>query len=403
MLTFSDRIGGDAFLSDNKEYKFAKIRRIVHEAKAVHPDKNLIDLGVGEPDEPPCDEILSHLQSLILHPDLHGYSDNGPHDFLQAVVRHMQQIYGVEIHPSEALHCLGAKSALSLLPKCFFNPGDTVLTTTPGYPVFETQARYLGANVHHLPLTAENDFLPDLDKAPKNAKVLLLNYPNNPTGACATKSFFQKAVAWAKGNHVILINDAAYALLRFDGEKPFSLLSIPGAKDVSIEIHSLSKSFNMTGWRIGWVCGNKDLIKAYAHVKSNSDSGQFLPIQLTAAYALDHVDLAQATLDKYQRRLNKLTALFNELGFSCPQPQGTFFLYIKSPKSASSGDQTFTFPSAEAFSHFLIKEAFISTVPWDDVGSFVRVSATFSADSIDQEDAVYQEIKLRLGRFQFTF
>src|SRR5436305_7112659 len=195
--------------------------------------------------------------------------------------------------------------------------------TTPGYPVFGTHAKYFGGFVHNVPLTEANQFLPDLNSIPadvlQKTKVLVLNYPNNPTGASATPEFFSKVVEFAKTNDLVVIHDAAYAALVFEG-KPLSFLATPGAKDVGVELHSASKSFNMTGWRCGFVAGNELLVRAYGDIKDNTDSGQFLAIQHAAAYALDHPEITQSIAAKYSGRMNTLVGVLNKAGFKAKKP-----------------------------------------------------------------------------------
>ena len=286
---FAERIGGSQFGKSTAIYKFEKIKRAKRAAKAAKPDFPLIDMGVGEPDEMAFPEVIDALIEGAKNPANRGYADNGADELKQAAARYMNQVFGVQLDAmTEVMHSIGSKAALSILPTCFINPGDVVLMTTPGYPVFGTHAKYLGGEVYNMPLTEQNGFLPDLDAVPadiaKRAKVMVLNYPNNPTGACATREFFEQAVAYAKKHNILIVQDAAYAALRFEGS-PLSILQIAGAKDTAIELHSLSKSFNMTGWRIGWVCGNPLAVAAYANVKDNTDSGQFLGIQHAAADA----------------------------------------------------------------------------------------------------------------------
>jgi LL-diaminopimelate aminotransferase len=223
------------------------------------------------------------------------------------------------------------------------------LMTTPGYPVFGTHAKYYGGLVHNLPLTAANKFLPDLDSIPvdvlKKAKALVINYPNNPTGANATPEFYARVVEFAKKNNIVVISDAAYAALVFEG-KPLSFLATPGAKDVGIELHSCSKSFNMTGWRVGFVAGNELLVKAYGDVKDNTDSGQFLAIQHAAAYCLDHPEITEKIAAKYSRRMDALVTLLNERGFKAEKPKGSFFIYVKAPAAVRKNGTRLEFKNA---------------------------------------------------------
>src|SRR5208337_3919525 len=255
--------------------------------------------------------------------------------------RYLERVCGVSgIDPeTEVVHSIGSKAALSILPAMLINPGEYVLMTTPGYPVFATHTKYYGGLVHNLPLTEENSFLPDLDSVPPSvlsrAKVLVLNYPNNPTGASATPEFFARTVVFAKQHNLVVIHDAAYAALVFEG-KPLSFLATPGAKEVGLELHSASKTFNMTGWRCGFVAGNPLLVKAYGDVKDNSDSGQFLAIQHAAAHGFDHPEITEQIAAKYSRRMDRLAQVLAEAGFSARKPKGSFFLYVRAPKAAVS-------------------------------------------------------------------
>ena len=404
----AERIGGKQFGKSTVIYKFEKIKRAKRAAKAAKPDLPLIDMGVGEPDEMAFPVVVKALQQAAEDPANRGYADNGGTAFKEAVARYMKRVYGVDLDPAtEIMHSIGSKAALSILPSCFINPGDIALMTTPGYPVFGTHAKYLGGEVYQLPLLQENGFLPDLGSIPpeilKRAKVLVINYPNNPTGASATREFFEKAVSFAKANHLLLIQDAAYAALRFEGE-PLSILQIPGAKDVAIELHSLSKGFNMTGWRLGWVCGNPLAVAAYANVKDNTDSGQFLAIQQAGVAALDHPEITVEIAKKYSRRMDLLVAALTKVGFQVGKPQASFFLYGKAPKSATRAGTRIAFENAEAFSQWMIVENLISTVPWDDAGAFVRFSVTFeSSGGIEGEKAVIDEIEKRLSGWVFEF
>ncbi|NLV20074.1 MAG: aminotransferase class I/II-fold pyridoxal phosphate-dependent enzyme, partial [Bacteroidetes bacterium] len=298
----------------------------------------------------------------------------------------------------------GSKPVLAMLPICFINPGDILLTTVPGYPVSATYTKYLGGEVYNLPLLESNNFLPDLDSIPdsilKKAKLLYINYPNNPTGAVADKDFFSHVVSFAAKNGIIVMNDAAYGALTYDGYKPLSLFSAEGAMETGLEIHSLSKAFNMTGWRIGFICGNSKAIKAYATVKDNTDSGQFRAIQKAGIEAFRNPQITERTIEKYSRRFDLLVAALNEAGFSAKKPKGTFYCYVKAPKGTESGRE---FNTASEFSEFLIKESLISTVPWDDAGKFIRFSVTFEADSLQKEKEVIEEMKKRLINLKLLF
>ena len=330
---FAERLGGNSFGKDTKIYKFEKIKRAKRAAMEANPTKELFDLGVGEPDEMAFPEVIKTLQIEAEKPENRGYTDNGIQEFKDAAVKYMEEVFDVQgLDPNKHVnHTIGSKPALAMLPSIFINPGDITLITVPGYPVMGTHTQYLGGEVVHLPLTKENNFLPDLKSitqdVAKRAKLLYINYPNNPTGANATLLFYEEVVEFAKKNDVVVIQDAAYAALNFD-EKLTSFLSVPGAMDVGVELHSLSKSYNMTGWRIAFVVGNELIVKGVAHVKDNIDSGQFAAIQKAAIYALEHPEITKAILNKYRRRLSNLVAALNSAGFDAHMSGGSFFLYV---------------------------------------------------------------------------
>jgi LL-diaminopimelate aminotransferase len=401
---FAERIGGVRYGKDTAIYKFEKIKRAKRAATTARPEVPLIDMGVGEPDEMAFPDVVDQLMIEAKNPANRGYADNGDEVLKQSAARYMERVCGVQgiLASKEVLHSIGSKAALSILPACFINPGDVVLMTTPGYPVFGTHAKYYGGEVYSMPLRAENQFLPDLEAIPpdelKRAKVMVLNYPNNPTGASATSDFFKKVVEFALQHRLIVISDAAYAALVFEG-KPLCFLSTPGAKEVGIELHSTSKTFNMTGWRCGFVVGNELLVRAYGDVKDNTDSGQFLAIQHAAAYCFDHPEITEQIAAKYSRRMDRLVSCLNTLGFQAKKPKGSFFLYVRSPKRA--GD--FVFKTAEDASQWLITEKLISTVPWDEEGNYLRFSVTFSARGEEDEKMVITEIEKRLSDARLEF
>ena len=402
---FAERIGGEKFGKDTTIYKFEKIKRAKAAARKAKPDVALIDMGVGEPDDKAFPEVVSALAVEAAKLENRFYSDNGCQEFKDAAAKYMKELYGVDIDPmTEIVHSIGSKSALTLLPSCFINPGDITVMTVPGYPVLGTWTKYLGGEIVNLPLVKENNFLPDLDSLTadqrKRCKLIYLNYPNNPTGASATPEFYDKAIAFAKENNALLVIDAAYAPLNFKG-KPLSIFSRPNGKEYAIELHSMSKGFNMTGWRLGWVCGNADAVKAFATVKDNADSGQFLAIQKAAAKALENqAAITPLICEKYGRRLQALVNMLRDLGFDAKMPEGSFYLYVQIPKGVKGGQR---FANAEEFSQWMITEKLISTVPWDDVGHFVRFSATFVAPTIADEAKVLDEVKRRLADSVFEF
>jgi LL-diaminopimelate aminotransferase len=402
----SDRLGGIDFGNTTEIYKFELIKRAKALAKKEHPDTELIDMGVGEPDWPANKKVVETLQNEAGRSENRWYADNGIEEFVYAASDYLNKVYDLKIiKPTEQIvHGIGSKSILAMLPICFINPGDVLLTTVPGYPVCATYTKYLGGEVYNLPLLESNGFLPDFNMIPKTirqrAKALYLNYPNNPTGATASADFFKRVVKFAEQNGIIVIHDAAYGALTYDGHKPLSFLSIDGAMDVGIEVHSLSKAFNMTGWRIAFVCGNPKAIKAYTTVKDNTDSGQFRAIQKAAITALNNIDITNETVDKYSRRFNMLVNALCNIGFDAKKPKGSFYCYVKAPMGTHSGIE---FVTATSFSEYLIRNALISTVPWDEAGKFIRFSVTFEADSIEKEKEVIEELNIRLGKLNLKF
>jgi LL-diaminopimelate aminotransferase len=406
---FAERIGGAQYGKSQAIYKFEKIKRAKRAAIAIHPGSEIIDLGVGEPDEMAFPEAVERLSAEARKPENRGYADNGDSVLKQAAARYLERVCGVKgINPeTEVLHSIGSKAALAMLPAALVNPGDYVLMTIPGYPVFGTHAIYYGGFVYNLPLMEENGFLPNLQRIPPDvlikAKVLVLNYPNNPTGASATPEFFANVVDFAKRNRLVVVHDAAYAALVFEG-RPLSFLSVPGAKEVGIELHSASKAFNMTGWRCGFVAGNELLVRAYGDVKDNTDSGQFLAIQHAVAECLDHPQITEHIATKYSRRMNALVQVMQRAGFKASKPKGSFFLYVPAPKAAAKqGGGRIQFRSAEEVSQWLITEKLISTVPWDDVGGYLRLSVTFVAKNLADESRILDEIGERLADVKFQF
>ena len=406
---FAERIGGRLYGKSQAIYKFEKIKRAKRAALAANPGAALIDLGVGEPDEMAFPEVVDKLCEEARKPENRGYADNGDAVLKQAGARYLERVCGVSgINPeSQITHSIGSKAALSILPAALMDPGDFVLMTVPGYPVFGTHARYLGSAVHNMPLIEQNEFLPDLNAVPAEvlakAKVLVLNYPNNPTGASATSGFFERVVAFARKHRLVVIHDAAYAALVFQG-RPLSFLATPGALEVGIELHSASKSFNMTGWRCGFVAGNELLVKAYNDVKDNTDSGQFLAIQHATAHALDHPGITEKIAGKYSRRMDRLVSVLTACGVRARKPAGSFFLYVRAPKTAvNKNGKRIPFATAEDASQWLITEHLISTVPWDDAGAYLRFSVTFSASGVSEEERVLNDLVGRLAGAKFEF
>jgi LL-diaminopimelate aminotransferase len=401
---FADRIGGAGYGKGTAIYKFEKIKRAKRQALADYPDRKLIDFGIGENDSMAAESVRQRMALEINKPENRGYADNGIAEFKQAAARFMQNQFGVTLDPvTEVNHCIGSKTALAMLPACLINPGDVTLMTVPGYPVAGTHTKYYGGQVHALPLLAENDFLPDFDSVPaeiwERTKLLVLNYPNSPTGKSATTDFYRQVIELAHEKEFVVVQDAAHIMLTFDGE-PLSFLSVPGAKDVGVEVHSLSKGFDMIGWRIGWVCGHPTLVRAFADVKDNCDSGQFAAIQQAAVAALDDASIPTRIRAKYRRRLEKLVATLKQAGFQCEMPGGSYFLYTRAPVGVQGGVR---FENAEQASQHLITQQSIVTVPWDEAGPYLRFSVTYVAEDEAAEDELMADTARRLSELAFEF
>lgn len=400
---FAQRIGGANYGKGTEIYKFEKIKRAKRAALSAHPERKLLDFGIGENDDMAPASVREVMKAEIDKLDNRGYADNGIQNYKDAVAEFMKREFNVALDANtEVVHAIGSKPAYAMLPAVFVDPGDVTLMTVPGYPVAGTHTRYYGGEVHRLPLLEKNGFFPDLDGIPddikKRAKMLVLNYPNSPTGAVATKEFYRKVIDFAHKHRIIIVQDAAHMLLTYQGE-PLSFLQVDGAKDVGVEVYSMSKGFNMIGWRLGWVCGHPKIVQAFADVKDNSDSGQFMAIQHASAAALRDPSIPKAICAKYRRRLEKLVKALNQVGFSAKMPGGTYFLYAKSPVAA----QGVEFKNAEEASQYLIREQSVCCVPWDDAGPFLRFSATYLAKDEAEEDALMKDTVDRLGRLGLKF
>lgn len=400
---FADRIGGANYGKNADIYKFEKIKRAKRAALAEHPDRPLLDFGIGENDEMADPAVRERLKAEVGRPENRGYADNGIAEFKDAAAEYMRHWFGVSLDPTtEICHCIGSKPAFTMLPAAFINPGDVTLMTVPGYPVAGTHTRYYGGEVHALPLRPENDFYPDLEAIPadvkRRAKLLVINYPNSPTGAVATRDFYRRVIAFARANRVVVVQDAAHVLLTY-GQRAFSFFEVDGAMEVGVEVHSLSKGFNMIGWRMGFVAGHPKIVRAFADVKDNCDSGQFMAVQHAAAQALRTPSIAEAVRVKYERRLRKLVKALSAVGFAAAMPGGTYFLYVRAPVAA--GDRTFA--NAEEASQFLIREQSVCCVPWDDAGAHLRFSATYPAAGESAEDALMAATVERLSGLRLRF
>ena len=351
----------------------------------VADGKDVIDLGVGDPDLPTPLHIIAKLKAAVDDPANHRYSfTEGIAELRSAIARWYDRRFGVWLDPqTEILPLLGSKEGIAHFPLALTNPGDAVLVPDPCYPPYRSGTVFAGADVVSLPLVEEQGFFPDLggisQKAARRAKLLFLNYPNNPTAAVASAEQFQEAIQFAKEFGVAVAHDAAYSEIAFDGAKPLSFLQIPEAKSVGVEFHSLSKTYNMTGWRVGWVCGNATLISALSQLKSNLDSGIFQPIQYAAIEALDgdQAPLAQAVAT-YQARRDLLVEGLGKAGWQVPKPSASFYVWARVPGHEPS----------MSFAARVLKQAHIVITPGIGFGpsgeGYVRFSLTVPTARIEE-------------------
>lgn len=322
-------------------YLFKEIDRKKTEVRAKGVD--IIDLGIGDPDLPTPDFIIEALQEAAVDPLNHRYpSYSGMLEYRVAVADWYKRRFDVDLDPEkEVLALIGSKEGLAHIPLAFINPGDVSLVPTPAYPVYNTATIFAGGTSFFMPLVKENLFLPDLDAIPddvaRKAKLLFINYPNNPTAAVADVAFFEKVVAFAKKHNVLVCHDAAYSELAYDGYRPPSFLQAKGAMDVGIEFHSLSKTFNMTGWRIGFAAGNWEAVEGLGAIKSNVDSGVFQAIQIAGIKALrNDQSRAKEMIDVYEKRRDLMVEGLRNAGFELDVPKASFYLWVRVPPGYTS-------------------------------------------------------------------
>ena len=374
-------------------YLFAEIDRKKRAALAKGVD--LIDLGIGDPDIPTPGRIIQRLTETVTKPANHRYpSSAGMMEFRQAVADWYGRRFGVTLDAAtEVVSLIGSKEGVANMAVAYVDPGDVVLVPTPAYPVYEIGTKFNGGEVYFLPLRRENGFLPDLSSIPadvlKRAKMLWLNYPNNPTGAVADESFLKEAVEFARRHGIILCHDAAYTELGFDGYRAPSILQVEGAKEVAIEFHSLSKTFNMTGWRIAMAVGCPELVGTLAQVKSNVDSGVFQPVQEAAILALEHAEEFLGPIrEVYQERRDAVVDGLHRAGFELPAPKATFYVWLPVPGGWTSTD----------FTARLLDEAGIVTTPGNGFGEpgegFIRMTLCSPADRLREAVERLQQLSL---------
>ena len=364
-------------------YLFKEIDRQKEEIRQRGVD--VIDLGVGDPDLPTPIHIIEALNQAALNPQNHRYpSYSGMDEFNQAVARWYKRRFNVNLDgEKEVVTLIGSKEGIAHIPLAFINPGDWALVPSPCYPVYPTGVQFAGGNPYFMDLLKENDFLPDLDAVPvemaKNAKLMFLNYPNNPTSAIAKREFFKNVVSFAKSNNIIVCHDAAYTEMAFDGYQPISFLEAEGASGVGIEFHSLSKTYNMTGWRLGFAVGRPEIIEGLGGIKSNIDSGAFQAIQIAGIAALEGDQTCVQNMNKkYQERRNILVDGVIDLGLSVKKPKATFYVWIEVPDGYRSA--TFT-------THLLTKGGIVVT-PGNGFGSagegYVRMALTVGKERLKE-------------------
>jgi LL-diaminopimelate aminotransferase len=374
-------------------YLFAEIDR----KKQVLRQKgvDLIDLSIGDPDIPTPKRIIDRLVDAAQDPENHRYpSYVGMLRFRQAVAHWYERRFHVSLDPhTEVLTLIGSKEGIAHIPLAFVGPGDYALVSDPGYPVYRMATIFAGGIPHSMPLLGENRFLPDLSSIPRGiaekAKILFINYPNNPTAAVAERPFFEEVLEFARKHGIIVCHDAAYSEIAFDGYRPMSLMEVEGAREVGIEFHSLSKTFNMTGWRIGFAVGNPEIVEGLGKIKTNIDSGAFQAVQLAAAEALDGYGIeADEILNTYQARRDLLVEGIRAAGLEVESPKATFYLWGRVPSR---------YTSAEFAAHLMEKAGIVGTPGngFGDAGEgYIRFALTVGEDRLREAVTRLRELKV---------
>jgi len=362
-------------------YLFATIDKMKKEA--ISRGIDLIDMSIGDPDLPTPPHIVDAMKIATEKPEHHRYpSYEGMPSFREAVAGWCKSRFNVTIDPgTEALSLIGSKEGIGHIPLAFVEPGDTVLVPSPGYPVYPVSALFAGGESYLMPLREENGFLPDLKSIPEktliNARLMFINYPNNPTSAVASREFFEEVISLARRYNIIVCHDAAYSEIYFDGERPLSFMEVEGAKDVGIEFHSLSKTYNMTGWRTGFAVGNSEVIAGLGKIKSNLDSGVFQAIQEASIVALQTDDLVLSEIRNiYRERRDVLYDALKQIGIALSSPSASFYLWTKVPEGFDSA----------SFAAHLLEKAGILITPGNGFGAagegYVRFALTVPVERI---------------------
>jgi LL-diaminopimelate aminotransferase len=380
-------------INDLPPYLFAEIDRRKREALARGVD--LIDLGIGDPDIPTPSVVVEKLLEGASKPVNHRYpSSSGLPEFREAVANWYHRRFNVKLDPAkEVVSLIGSKEGIGNMAVAFVDPGDVVLVASPCYPVYHIGTAFNGGKNYFLPLRRENQFLPDLDSIPadvaKQAKLLWINYPNNPTAAVADRDFFKRVIEFANKNSVIVCHDAAYTEMGYDDYRPMSFLEVDGAREVGIEFHSLSKTFNMTGWRVGMAVGNQELVGGLAQAKSNLDSGIFQAIQEAGIEALKLGDqIVEPSRRIYQERRDILIDGLRAVGLDCDKPRATFYVWVACPKGHSS----------TSFTAKLLDEAGVVTTPGNGFGEagegYVRFTVCVDKERLREVAERIRRVKL---------
>src|SRR5208283_1914229 len=364
-------------------YLFASIDRMKQEA--VSRGVDLIDLSIGDPDIPTPGHIIDAMKNALDNPEHHRYpSYEGMLLFREAVADWYRKRFSVDLDmKDEVISLIGSKEGIGHIPLAFINPGDVALVPSPGYPVYPVGTAFAGGEPYMMPLREENDFLPDLGVIPdsvcKRAKLMFLNYPNNPTAAIGGRDFFEMAISFAEKNNIIICHDAAYSEIYYDGKRPLSFLELDGAREVGIEFHSLSKTYNMTGWRIGFAVGKRDVIAGLGKIKAKLDSGVFQAIQEAGAVALKTSENILSWIrHTYQERRDILFAGLTGLGFQLKRPEATFYIWTKVPSGFNS----------TAFAAHLLEKTGVLVTPGVGFGApgegYIRLALTQSVERIEE-------------------
>lgn len=374
-------------------YLFKELDRMRDEVRAKGLD--IIDLGVGDPDKPTPKHIIDKLSDAANDPANHQYpSYTGMNDFRRSVAAWYERKYSIKMDPiAQVCTLIGSKEGIAHIPLAFINPGDIALIPEPAYPVYHIGTMFAGGESYFMPLLEKNGFLPDLEAIPEDvasrAKLMFINYPNNPTGATAELDFYEKVVAFATKYEIIVISDAAYSEMSYDGYVAPSFLEVPGAMDIGMELNSLSKTYNMTGWRIGWAAGNPEIVDGLGKVKSNIDSGAFQAVQWAGIEALEGDQTCLEEMRKiYTERRDVLVAGLRDAGFKVNNPKATFYLWVKIPDGYTSAD----------FTAKILTEAGIVGTPGNGLGpsgeGYIRFALTQDAPRLKEAVVRLKELKL---------